>query len=74
MMEVLRSKLESRVENWTEKIRESQDGKAKIDIALEFEKLFAENLIHISFGEDVNDQFFEIFMMCGKFSSSFYSK
>ena len=73
MMEVLRSKLEQRVERWTDQIRQN-GGKAQIDIALQFEKLFAENLIHISFGEDVNDQFFEIYMMKGKFSSSFYSE
>ena len=74
MMEVLRGKLERSVEKWLAEIRNSDTASTKIDIAFEFERLFAENLIHISFGEDINDQLFEMQMLKGKFSYGFYKK
>ena len=63
MMEVLRGKVERSVDKWLAEIHKSETASTQIDMAFEFERLFAENLIHISFGEDINDQLFEIQML-----------
>lgn len=53
MMDCLKGKLAERCAAW---IKTAEDeGKARIDIALEFEKIFAKNLIHIAFGEDISE-------------------
>jgi len=39
-----------------------KEGTTEIDIAKEFELIFAKNIIHITFGEDINDQELEIHM------------
>ena len=67
MMEVLRTKIENSCDKWLDEIHKSDDASTKIDIAIEFEKLFASNLVHISFGEDINDQLFEMKVLKAKF-------
>ena len=53
MMDCLKGKLAERCAAW---IKTAEDeGKVRIDIALEFEKIFAKNLIHIAFGEDISE-------------------
>ena len=47
------------MDKWLKEIEESVDGNTKIDIAIEFEKLIARNIVHISFGEDISDMIVE---------------
>ena len=54
MMEVLKDKLSDMVTKWIEEIDASTDGKTVVDLAVVFEKLFASNIVHICFGEDVS--------------------
>lgn len=55
MMDVLKEKIEAAIDKWNKAIEESSDGSHDIDITVEFERIFASNIIHISFGEDITD-------------------
>ena len=54
MSEVLRGKIEEPFENWIKEIDDSTTKSTNIDITVEFERIFAKNLIHIAFGEDIS--------------------
>ena len=43
-------------------MRQSSDGSAIIDITKEFEHLFARNIIHIAFGEDITHYELDVWM------------
>ena len=60
MMEVLKGKIEGYFDEWNNEIAASKDKSYAIDISVVFERIFAHNLITIAFGEDINDQKFEI--------------
>ena len=53
-METLKDKLSDMVTSWIKEIDESSDGSTVVDLAVVFEKLFASNIVHICFGEDVS--------------------
>ena len=59
MMDVLKEKIETAVEKWMKEIDDSPDGSYNIDITVEFEQIFGSNIIHISFGEDINENKFD---------------
>ena len=54
MMEVLKDKLSDMVTSWMKEIEASPNGSTVIDLAVVFERLFASNIVHICFGEDVS--------------------
>ena len=58
MMEVLKGKTEDIFAEWNEKMK--PHGAHAIDITSAFERIYALTLITIAFGEDINDQKFEI--------------
>ena len=60
MMEVLKGKIEFYFDIWNKEIDKSPDKSHKIDITYVFERIFAHNLVTIAFGEDINDDKFEI--------------
>ena len=64
MLEVLKGKVAQVCEKWTEEIRQNGDGKGfvTIDMAYEIRKLFARNIIHIAFGEDIEGEKFELYV------------
>ena len=43
-------------------MKQSSDGSAIIDITKEFEHLFARNIIHIAFGEDITHYELDVWM------------
>ena len=50
-------------DSWSKQINESEDGQSiVIDIAHEIRKIFARNIIHIAFGEDIEEEKFELHM------------
>jgi len=57
MFEILKDKLCEAIHRWQQQMTE---GTTEIDIAQEFELIFAKNIIHITFGEDINDQELEM--------------
>ena len=60
MMEVLKGKIEHYFDMWNKEIETSTTKSHAIDISQAFERIFAHNLITIAFGEDINDDKFEI--------------
>ena len=60
MLEVLKDKVAHASEKWSEAIRQSPHGFVTIDMAYEIRKLFARNIIHIAFGEDIEGEKFEL--------------
>lgn len=65
-MEVLKDKIESYFDAWTKEIEASSDKSHNIDITKTFERIFAHNLITIAFGEDINDDKFDMLMRASK--------
>ena len=59
MLEVLKMKLHNAINKWQAEIKSSQNQQTVIDIAVEFEKLFCSNIVHICFGEDVSNMEFD---------------
>ena len=57
MLDTLKEKLAGATSAWLSEIE--QKGACRIDISQEFERIFAHNLIHIAFGEDINDEKFD---------------
>ena len=74
MTEVLREKIEAVVQKWIKAIESSEDKSYLIDITVEFERVFARNLIHIAFGEDINDNLFDLDMRRTKAGKSFVKR
>ena len=63
MTEVFKHHLNTSCDKWLSEIAASQDGETRIDIAVEFEKIFAYTINHISFGENVNDDLFDFLVL-----------
>ena len=57
MMEVFKEHLNHSLDKWLAEV-ESQ-GQTRIDISVEFERIFAHTINHIAFGEDLNDDKFD---------------
>ena len=62
MLEVLKEKIGVACESWREKIDANGGKEAVIDIAYEIRKVFARNIIHIAFGEDIEEEKFELYV------------
>ena len=74
MMEVLKSKIDIYFDIWHKEIEASPDKSHKIDITQAFERIFAHNLITIAFGEDINDDKFDILVRETKSGDQFVEK
>ena len=59
-MEVLKGKIEIYFDIWNKAIEASTSKSHCIDITQAFERIFAHNLVTIAFGEDINDDKFDI--------------
>ena len=66
MLEVLKKQTRKRFSFWFKQMEEKGTDFAKIDITYEFERLFSRNMVEISFGEDVSDNRFEIYVFKNK--------
>lgn len=62
MLQILKIKITESFQNWMQAIDQSGDGSVTIDITQEFELIFARSIIHIAFGEDINDEEIEVYM------------
>jgi len=62
MLEALKLKISTKISQWMDQIDKSPDGSIQVDIRLELETILAENLVHITFGEDINDEAFDFKM------------
>ena len=60
MMEVLKGKIEHYFDIWNEAIKNADSKSHTIDLTVAFERIFAHNLITIAFGEDINDDKFDL--------------
>ena len=59
MAEVFKEHLNKSCDKWLTEIAENKDGETRIDVAIEFERIFAHTINHICFGEDFNDDKFD---------------
>jgi cytochrome P450 len=57
MLDTLKEKVSSMVKEWQARIEASPFKHTKIDISKEFELLFARNIVHIAFGEDIAHEY-----------------
>lgn len=55
MLEVLKGKINLRMDAWNNQIGVSSTGSTEINMADAFAEIFADNLIHIAFGESLSD-------------------
>ena len=74
MMEVLKTKIDIYFDIWNKEIEASSEKSHKIDITQAFERIFAHNLITIAFGEDINDDKFDIQARASKAGDKFVTK
>ena len=63
MAEVFKGHLNSACDKWLSEIAASKDGETRIDIAVEFEKIYGRTINHICYGEDVIEDKFD-FLVC----------
>ena len=65
MIDVFKLHLNTSCDKWLAEISSSssqdKNGETRIDISCEFERIFAHTINHVCFGEDYNDDKFEIF-------------
>ena len=59
MTEVFKEHLNMSCDKWLADIAASKDGETRINIVVEFERIFAHTINHICFGEDFNDDKFD---------------
>ena len=62
MMHTLQNKIMDAFHKWIKEIESNPEGFTDINIAEEFERIFSRNIIEISFGEDISDEKFEIWV------------
>ena len=55
MMLILKSKLETWIDDRNSEIEASEDKKTVVDISESIEKLFCRNIVHIVLGEDISE-------------------
>ena len=63
MAEVFKQHLNTSCDKWLAEIAASKDGETRIDIAVEFEKIFGSTINYISFGENVDDELFDFLIL-----------
>ena len=59
MADVFKEHLNMSCDKWLADIAASKDGETRINIVVEFERIFAHTINHICFGEDFNDDKFD---------------
>ena len=72
MVGVFKEHLNASCDKWLDEIAKN-GGTTKIDISVEFQRIFAHAINHICFGEDLNDEKFE-FMYYDKIKETFTPK
>ena len=63
MAEVFKQHLNVSCDKWLAEIAASKDAETRIDIAVEFERIFGHTINHISFGEDINGDLFDFHVL-----------
>ena len=63
MAEVFKQHLNISCDKWLSEIAASKDGETRIDIAVEFEKIFGHTINHICLGENINDDLFDFHVL-----------
>jgi hypothetical protein len=71
MVDVMKNQYSVMIEKWLEEIDASPEKKTVIDIAVVFEELLAQNILTISFGEDISQTEVEVYMRNEDFGSDF---
>ena len=71
MVEVMKEITATKFETWIEEIKNSQQKTHVVDTTTEFADIMARNIITIAFGEDVNDELFELKVRKKQRSSEF---
>ena len=71
MISVFKEHLNIHCNQWLSDIK--KNGKARIDISIEFERLFAHTINHICFGENFNDDKFD-FLYYNRVTDDFTEK
>ena len=74
MLEVMKVICTTKFEDWTKRIENSAEKTTTIDISVEFVDIMARNIITIAFGEDINDELFELPVRKCENSSEFVIK
>ena len=65
MLETLKDKTMEMFEKWLGEIEASDNKTTVMDMATEFSDIFARNIIHVSFGEDISDDTIELMVRQG---------
>ena len=60
MLDVLKVETGKKVDQWKEEIAASEDKSTQINIARMFADLYANNIVHIAFGQDMSKEMFEM--------------
>ena len=60
MLETLKDKTANSFENWAAKARASPTKTYDFNMATDFSEILARNIIHVSFGEDLCDELFNL--------------
>ena len=60
MLEVMKGLLASRFDKWKKEITASENKTHTIDMSTEIGDIMSRNIITVAFGEDINDELFEI--------------
>lgn len=60
MLEVMKDITAAKFENWKEAIIKSSDGAHVVDSSIELSDIMSRNIITNAFGEDINDELFEL--------------
>ena len=74
MLEVMKDIVEKRFEHILRQIETSSSQSHTIDISIEFLEMMSRNIITVAFGEDVNDELFELKMRKTPDGSDFESR
>ena len=71
MVDVMKEITATKFESWKEQINNSQQKSHVVDTTIEFADINARNIITIAFGEDINDELFELKVRKKQRSSEF---
>ena len=63
MAEVFKEHVNTSCDKWLAEIAANKDGETRIDIAVEFERIYGHTINHICFGEDINGDEFDFWIL-----------
>ena len=63
MAEVFKQHVNQSCDRWLAQLAQSAEKEIRINIAQEFERIYAHTINHICFGEDFNDDKFDFLLM-----------